>query len=114
MAAKVARTLKQQEEMDLIKVQRQALVDKNEVLNAIDTRMSKLGADHDMLLHICDLVEANDKKVTNLSIILVGEHGDNGLVEKVRKTDGKLKYIWIVGAAIISAITYLVILHIHV
>ena len=35
---------------EFVDVKRQALVDKHEVLDAIDTRMSKLGADHDLLI----------------------------------------------------------------
>jgi hypothetical protein len=118
MAPRKKNTPAEQAAADLITVHRNALVDKEEILDAIDTRMSKLGNDHDLLIHICDLVETNDKKVTNLGIILVGEHGDDGLVESSKATSHQVKYMWIagafVGSSLITAVTYLVILHIHI
>ena len=44
------RSTQQKTEDEFIAVKKQALVDKHEVLEAIDTRMSKLGADHDLLI----------------------------------------------------------------
>ena len=45
-----AKTNNQKTEDEFIAVKKQALVDKHDVLEAIDTRMSKLGVDHDLLI----------------------------------------------------------------
>jgi hypothetical protein len=40
------------EDLDIIEVRKQALVDKREVLEAIDTRMAKIGQDHEAIINI--------------------------------------------------------------
>lgn len=74
------KTQKQQNEDDFIAVRRQALVDKQEVLDAIDTRMAKLGSDHDLLIEIATNVKSITLDVTKLSDCLDGQ---NGIVSEV-------------------------------
>ena len=74
------RTSQQKTEDEFIAVKKQALVDKHDVLVAIDTRMSKLGADHDLLITI-------NSKIDTL-ITTSGDHESR--IRMVEKCTGDL------------------------
>ena len=75
-------TKKQQNAEDFIAVKRQALVDKEEVLDAIDTRMSKLGVDHDLLIVINGKLDTFAQVANKHEKVIYG-NGEIGLIRKV-------------------------------
>ena len=72
-----------QNDDSFIAVHKQALADKKDVLEAIDTRMSKLGIDHDLLIAIATNVSNITGDVARLSNCLVGPNGDDGVLSDV-------------------------------
>ena len=77
------KTQSQETDDRFIQVHKQALVDKQEVLDAIDSRMAKLGADHDLLIGISANVASMKIDITKLSDCLSGPSGNNGIVSAV-------------------------------
>ena len=77
------KTQKQQTDERFVQVHKQALVDKQEVLEAIDSRMAKLGTDHDLLIGISANVTSMKGDIAKLSDCLSGPSGNNGIVSDV-------------------------------
>ena len=77
------KTQSQKTDDRFIQINRQALVDKQDVLDAIDSRMAKLGADHDLLIGISANVASMKMDITKLSDCLSGPSGNNGIVSAV-------------------------------
>jgi hypothetical protein len=73
--AMAPRTQKQQNADDFIAVKKQVLVDKQDVLSAIDSRMAKLGTDHDLLIEIATNVSGMKGDIVKLSSCLDGKDG---------------------------------------
>jgi len=104
----------QQNHNDLVMVKRQALVDKTEVLEAIDTRMSKLGTDHDSIIRIETMLIDHVEDLKKMNTAMFGDDGMDGLVGWVQELKSKMIYIFIVGGGIISALVWLVLLHVRI
>jgi hypothetical protein len=107
-------TDRQQAEKDFISVQRQALADKKDVLEAIDSRMSKLGTDHDLLISINTMMTDHIEDIKKLNTAMFGEDGTDGIAGWVRELRTKFIYILIVGSGIISVLAWLVVLHVKI
>jgi hypothetical protein len=77
-----AKTNNQKTDAEFVEVKRQALVDKHEVLDAIDTRMSKLGSDHDLLINISGKMDTVATLAARHDHVLYG-NGNPGLIREV-------------------------------
>ena len=91
----------------------QAIIDKDELLEAIDSRMSKAGEDHDTLTRIEELLKRVVTDIEQINDTLFGKDRDDGLVRAVQEVRNKVSWFWLIGGAMLSALVYLVILHIQ-
>jgi hypothetical protein len=92
----------------------QATIDKNEILAAIDSRMSKFGEDHDTLTRIEELLKS--KVVVDIEQImdtLFGKDRNDGLVRTTQDIKGRINWFWLIGGAMFSALVYLVVMHLN-
>jgi hypothetical protein len=87
------RTQKQQTDDRFVQVHKQALADKEDVLSAIETRMSKLGTDHDLLIQIATNVSNMRTDIVKMSNCLSGPDGNDGIVSLVSANQVEIRQL---------------------
>jgi hypothetical protein len=107
-------TAQEQATEDFIKVHRQALVDKQDVLEAIDSRMARTGIDHDLLISINTMMTDHIEDIKKLNAAIFGPDGTDGIAGWVNELRTKFVYILLVGGGIISVLAWLVVLHVKI
>ena len=91
----------------------QASMDKGEILEAIYSRMGKLGEDHDTLIRVEELLKTSIEDRERLNKALFGEDGTDGIVSWLHTIKTQMIYVFIVGSGIIGVLTWLVLLHVR-
>jgi hypothetical protein len=87
------------------------VMNKEDVLSAIDTRMSAFGKDHDAIVRIEEMLKVSIADRAKINDVLFGPNRDDGIIGWIADFKGKLIWIYVADRAMFAMIGWLIAIH---